>query len=90
MTKTAQQAFKETIERDTEYTDTYRAFIYGIDCMIDESINSGKYLVSIPLRSADTNLLPDIVNYYKALGYKVEYVFGRFGLPMWLEIHWDD
>ena len=88
MTKTAQQAFKETAEKDIECNDTYRAFIYGIDCMIDESIDSGKYFVYIPLRSADRDFLPDIVNYYKVFGYKVEYIFGRFGIPMGLEIRW--
>ena len=90
MTKTAQQAFKETAEKNVKHTDTYRAFIHGIDCMIDESINSGKYFVSIPLRSADRDFLPDIINYYKALDYKEEYIFGRFGLPMWSEIRWYD
>lgn len=90
MTKTAQQAFKETVEKDIKHSDAYRAFIYGIDCMIDESIDSGKYFVSIPLRSVDRDFLPDIVNYYKAFGYKVEYIFGRFGLPMFLEIRWYD
>lgn len=90
MTKTAQQAFIETAEKDTIYNDTYHAFIYDIDCMIDESIKDGKYNVGVPLYAAEGDILPSIANYYKAFGYGVDYIFGRLGIPIGLEIRWRD
>ena len=89
MTKTAQQAFKETAEKDIKYR-AHHDFIYEIDTTINESINRGQYGIKIPVYSVDEDILPDIVNYYKAFGYQAECIRGFFDEPIALEVRWYD